>query len=256
MKKILCKFILVYYFLTQASLANIEIENLKSLITEKGATPLPKVEVDNDESYKLLLETQYDFILKEEINIIKDIKIAENSCKIMGYKPGFTEKNKKKFNTCVIEVWQARLVGKKFVSMQSKINTKDFTPEDLQKYFNDKLDDFNSVRNEQLKKNKDFKIKFEELGIKDKLEEVDYKKIVTYAIGIVAVYYISKTILDSLAEAKTAEAAVTSKTYTFQNPRLKIYTFQNPRYVSFCKYGKMIYARYRLIHPTMIYCNK
>jgi hypothetical protein len=130
--------------------------------------------------------------------------------------------------------------------MQSEINTKNFTAEELQKYFNDKLNEFYSVRNEQLKKNKDFKLKFNELGIKDKLEEVDYKKIVKYAIGIAAAYYISKTIFDSLAEAKAAETVATSKTYTFRNPR----------YVSFCRYGKMIYARYRLIHPTMVYCNK
>ena len=246
MKKIFSYIIIFYFILINFALASQSIDYLKSKILSKGAIPLIKTDVDDDDSYKELLQTQYEFILKEEIKIIKDIKIAENSCKIMGYKPGFTKKNKKKFNTCVLEVWQARLIGKKFVSMQSEIDTKNFTAEELQKYFNDKLDDFNSVRNEQLKKNKDFKIKFEELGIKDKLEEVDYKKIVTYAIGIVAVYYISKTILDSLAETKTAEAAVTSKTYTFQNPR----------YVSFCKYGKMIYARYRLIHPTMVYCNK
>ena len=47
--------------------------------------------------------------------------------------PIFTKKNKKKFNTCVLEVWQARLIGKKFVSMQSEIDTKDFTVEELQK---------------------------------------------------------------------------------------------------------------------------
>lgn len=246
MKKVILYALTIYIALINLTLASQSIETLKSKIIDKGATPLIKTDIDDDSSYEKLLKTQYEYILKEEVNIIKDIKVAENSCKIMGFKPGFTKKNKKKFNTCVLEVWQARLVGKKFVSMQSEINTKNFTAEELQKYFNDKLNEFYSVRNEQLKKNKDFKLKFNELGIKDKLEEVDYKKIVKYAIGIAAAYYISKTIFDSLAEAKAAETVATSKTYTFRNPR----------YVSFCRYGKMIYARYRLIHPTMVYCNK
>lgn len=246
MKKVILYTLTIYIALINLTLASQSIETLKSKIIDKGATPLIKTDIDDDSSYEKLLKTQYEYILKEEVNIIKDIKVAENSCKIMGFKPGFTKKNKKKFNTCVLEVWQARLVGKKFVSMQSEINTKNFTAEELQKYFNDKLNEFYSVRNEQLKKNKDFKLKFNELGIKDKLEEVDYKKIVKYAIGIAAAYYISKTIFDSLAEAKAAETVATSKTYTFRNPR----------YVSFCRYGKMIYARYRLIHPTMVYCNK
>jgi len=245
-KKVILYALTIYIALINLTLASQSIETLKSKIIDKGATPLIKTDIDDDSSYEKLLKTQYEYILKEEVNIIKDIKVAENSCKIMGFKPGFTKKNKKKFNTCVLEVWQARLVGKKFVSMQSEINTKNFTAEELQKYFNDKLNEFYSVRNEQLKKNKDFKLKFNELGIKDKLEEVDYKKIVKYAIGIAAAYYISKTIFDSLAEAKAAETVATSKTYTFRNPR----------YVSFCRYGKMIYARYRLIHPTMVYCNK
>ena len=138
--------------LINLALASQSVDSLKSKIISKGAIPLIKTDIDDDDSYEELLKTQYEFILKEEIKIIKDIKIAENSCKIMGYKPGFTKKNKKKFNTCVLEVWQARLIGKKFVSMQSEIDTKDFTPEELQKYFNDKLDEFNSVRSEQLKK--------------------------------------------------------------------------------------------------------
>ena len=246
MKKVILYTLTIYIALINLTLASQSIDTLKLKIIDKGATPLIKTDIDDDSSYEKLLKTQYEYILKEEVNIIKDIKVAENSCKIMGFKPGFTKKNKKKFNTCVLEVWQARLVGKKFVSMQSEINTKNFTAEELQKYFNDKLNEFYSVRNEQLKKNKDFKLKFNELGIKDKLEEVDYKKIVKYAIGIAAAYYISKTIFDSLAEAKAAETVATSKTYTFRNPR----------YVSFCRYGKMIYARYRLIHPTMVYCNK
>jgi hypothetical protein len=248
MKKFLCYLIVVNYFFIQSSLANTKIENLKSLIIKKGATPLIKIDIDDDKSYEELLETQYKFILEEEVKIIKDIKIAENSCKLMGYEPGFTKKNKKKFNTCVLEVWQARLIGKKFVSMQSEIDTKDFTAEELQKYFNDKLDVFNDVRNKQLKKNKRYKQKFKELGIKDKLEEIDYQKIVIYAIGIAAAYYIGKTILDSLDEAKAVESVASKSSSTV--------TFKNPRYVSLCNYGRMLYARYRIRHGTLIYCNK
>ena len=239
---------LIYYFLTSVTLANTEIENLKSLIIKKGATPLIKVAVDDEDGYKDLLKTQYEFILKEEIKIIKDIKIAENSCKIMGYKPGFTKKNKKKFNTCVLEVWEARLIGKKFVSMQSEIDTKDFTAEELQKYFNTKLDEFNKVRNLQLKKNKDYKKKFQELGIKDKLEEIDYQKIVVYAIGIAAAYYIGKTILDSLDDAKAAKDVT-------QSASSSIIKTTSPRNVSFCNYGRMLRSRYGVRHGTLIYCR-
>ena len=235
--------------LINLALASQSVDSLKSKIISKGAIPLIKTDVDDDDSYEELLKTQYEFILKEEIKIIKDIKIAENSCKIMGYKPGFTKKNKKKFNTCVLEVWQARLIGKKFVSMQSEIDTKDFTPEELQKYFNDKLDEFNSVRSEQLKKNKKFKKKFQEIGIKDKLENVDYEKIVIYAIGIVAAYYIGKTILDSLDDAKAAKDIAQSGSSSAKK-------IVNPQHVTFCNYGKMLYLRYRIRHGSLAFCSK
>ena len=104
MKKIASYIIIFYLILINFALANQSVDSLKSKIISKGAIPLIKTDVDDDDSYKELLKTQYEFILKEEIKIIKDIKIAENSCKIMGYKPGFTKKNKKKFNTCVLEV--------------------------------------------------------------------------------------------------------------------------------------------------------
>ena len=249
MKKIISYLIVFYLTLINLALASQSVDSLKSKIISKGAIPLIKTDVDDNDSYEELLKTQYEFILKEEIKIIKDIKIAENSCRIMGYKPGFTKKNKKKFNTCVLEVWQARLIGKKFVSMQSEIDTKDFTPEELQKYFNDKLDEFNSVRSEQLKKNKKFKKKFQEIGIKDKLENVDYEKIVIYAIGIVAAYYIGKTILDSLDDAKAAkDIAQTGSSSAGKTI--------NAQHVTFCNYGKMLYLRYRIRHGSLAFCSK
>jgi hypothetical protein len=249
-RKFLYYLIIIYYLLITASLAITEIENLKNLIILKGATPLIKIDVDDDKSYKNLLKTQYEFILKEEVKIIKDIKIAENSCKIMGYNPGYTKKNKKKFNTCVLEVWQARLIGKKFVSMQSEIDTRKLDADELQKYFNTKLDAFNKVRNIQLKKNKKFKERFKELGVKDKLEEVDYQKIVVYAIGIIAVYYVGKTILDSLDEAKAAKDIAQSGT----SNTAKIVNQQ--RNVSYCNYGKMLYGRYGIRHGALVYCSR
>ena len=248
MKKIISWISIIYFVLIDVSLASQSIDLLKSKIIKKGAIPLIRVDIDDKKSYEELLRTQYEFILKEEIKIIKDIKIAENSCKIMGYKPGFTKKNKKKFNTCVLEVWEARLIGKKFVSMQSEIDTKDFTAEELQKYFNTKLDEFNKVRNLQLKKNKDYKKKFQELGIKDKLEEIDYQKIVVYAIGIAAAYYIGKTILDSLDDAKAAKDVT-------QSASSSIIKTTSPRNVSFCNYGRMLYSRYGVRHGTLIYCR-
>jgi hypothetical protein len=61
---------LIYYLLASITLANTEIENLKSLIIKKGAALLIKVDVDDEGSYKELLRTQYEFILKEEIKQI------------------------------------------------------------------------------------------------------------------------------------------------------------------------------------------
>ena len=248
MKKIISWISIIYFVLIDVSLASQSIDLLKSKIIKKGAIPLIRVDIDDKKSYEELLKTQYEFILKEEIKIIKDIKIAENSCKIMGYKPGFTKKNKKKFNTCVLEVWEARLIGKKFVSMQSEIDTRDFTAEELQKYFNTKLDEFNKVRNLQLKKNKDYKKKFQELGIKDKLEEIDYQKIVVYAIGIAAAYYIGKTILDSLDDAKAAKDVT-------QSASSSIVKTTSPRNVTLCNYGRMLRSRYGVRHGTLIYCR-
>lgn len=251
MKKSIC--VLIFCFLYTAILkANSEIEDLKNQINLKGATPLIKTDIDDDKSYKNLLKTQYEFILKEEIKIIKDIKIAENSCKIMGFKPGFTKKNKKKFNTCVLEVWQARLIGKKFVSMQSEIDTRNLNADELQKYFNNKLDIFNKVRNTQLKKNAKFKEKFKELGIKDKLDEVDYQKIVIYAIGIVAVYYIGKTMLDSLDEAKAAKDITPKGTSEVSSAAQEL----RRRNVTYCNYGKMLLARYGVRHGALRFCLK
>ena len=234
-----------------------EIENLKNQINLKGATPLIKTDIDDDKSYENLLKTQYEFILKEEIKIIKDIKIAENSCKIMGFKPGFTKKNKKKFNKCVLEVWQARLIGKKFVSMQSEIDTRNFTAEELQTYFNKKLDAFNEVRNKQLKKNESFKKKFEQLGVKDKLSEVDYQKIVVYAIGIVVVYYIGKTMMDSLEEAKISkDVAQSGSTTVSRAANSKNIEYVSRRNITYCNYGKMLLARYGYRHGALRFCSR
>ena len=246
MKKLISLAIIFYLILIEISLARQSIEDLKNSIIQKGAMPLIKTDVDDDSSYKKLLETQYKFILDEEIKIIKDIKIAENMCKIMGINDSAFKK--KKFAKCVLEVWQARLIGKKFVSMQSEINTRDFTAEELQEYFNTKLDAFNEVRKEQLKKNKKFKKKFDDLGIKDKLNDVDYQKIVIYAIGIVAAYYIGKTILESLDEAKAAKEVAESSSKTAK--------YVNPSWRNFCNYGRMLYVRYRIRHGSLVYCNK
>ena len=70
MKKLICYSMLIYYLLASITLANTEIENLKSLIIKKGAALLIKVDVDDEGSYKELLRTQYEFILKEEIKQI------------------------------------------------------------------------------------------------------------------------------------------------------------------------------------------
>ena len=249
MKKMISFTIIFYLSLISLALASKTIDSLKSKIINKGATPLIKIDIDDDDSYKELLKTQYEFILKEEIKIIKDIKVAENTCRLMGFEPSLTKKKKKKFNTCVLEVWELRLIGKKFASMQSEIDTKDFTAEELQRYFDTKLDGFNKMRKSQLKKNKKFKKRFKELWIKDKLEKIDYKKIVVYAIGIAAAYYIGKTILDSLDDVKAAKDIT-------QSGSSGVAKTINPRNVSYCNYGKMLWGRYGIRHGALVYCNR
>ena len=93
------------------------------------------------------------------------------------------------------------------------------------------------------------KQKFQEIGIKDKLEQVDYEKIVIYAIGIVAAYYIGKTILDSLDDAKAAKDIAQSGSSSAAKT-------VNPQYVTFCNYGKMLYARYGMRHGSLGFCNR
>jgi len=246
-KKSISFLIIFYLILIEATLASQSIDSLKSKIIKKGAVPLIKTEVDDNITYKDLLETQYKFILKEEIKIIKDIKVAENSCKIMGINNSKFKKKKKNFAQCVLEVWQARLIGKKFVSMQSEINTQDFDADELQEYFNKELRSFNEIRKKQMKKNINFKKKFKKLGVKEKLEKVDYEKIVLYAIGIVAVYYIGKAIGDSLADAKIAKEASSSAKSTVR--------VLKPKNQTLCNYGRMLFVRYRIRHGTLVYCN-
>ena len=237
----------MYLTLVDVALASQSIDTLKSKIIEKGALPLIKTDIDSNASYKNLLETQYKFILEEEIRIIRDIKVAENTCKIMGINDSSFKKKKKKFSQCVIEVWQAKLIGKKFATMQREISTKDFDADDLQKYFNKELTLFNKIREKQLKKNKNFKKSFENLGVKEKLEEVDYKKIVLYAIGIVAAYYLGKAIGDSISDAKAAKEVTKSAKSTTK--------VLKPRNQTLCNYGRMLFVRYRIRHGTLIYCK-
>ena len=244
MNKFISFVIIFYLILIEVALANQSIDILKSKIIEKGALPLIKTEADNDSTYKNLLENQYKFILDEEIKIIKDIKIAENSCKIMGINDSTFKKKKKKFAQCVLEVWQARLIGKKFATMQSEINTQDFDADELQKYFNKELKSFNEIRKKQIRKNLVFKKKFNKLGVKEKLEKVDYEKIVLYAIGIVVAYHIGKAIGDTLMDAKAAKEASSSATRVLK-----------PRNQSLCNYGRMLHARYRFMHPSLVYCQ-
>lgn len=247
MKKIVSFLIVFYLILIDATLANQSINTLKSKIIEKGAIPLIKTEVDDDTTYEDLLETQYKFILEEEIKIIKDIKVAENSCKIMGINDSKLKKKKKKFAQCVLEVWQARLIGKKFATMQSEMNTQDFDADELQEYFNKELKSFNEMRKKQMKKNINFKKRFKELGVKEKLEKVDYEKVVLYAIGIVAAYYIGKAIGDSLNEAKIAKEASSSAKSTAK--------VLKPKNQTLCNYGRMLFVRYRIRHGSLIYCK-
>ena len=90
---------------------------------------------------------------------------------------------------------------------------------------------------------------FENLGIKDKLNEIDYQKIVIYAIGIAAAYYIGKTILDSLDEAEAVKQLSNSSSSTAKSVKPAWWKHR-------CNYGRMIFARYRTYSPALSYCNK
>jgi len=234
-------------FLTQSVKASFSTDQLKEKIREKGGQPLIKIQIDDDREYKNLLEKQYEFLLDEEIKIIKDIKIAENTCKLMGFNNNIFKK--KKFNKCVLEVWQIKLNGKKFMSLQNQTYTKNFNSKELQKYFDDEFKSFNENRKAQLKNNKKLKKEINKLKRKDKLEKIDYKKIVAYAIGIAVTYYIGKTILDSLSEAKAVKEVSQSASSVARKGT-------NTQNIAFCNYGRMLYVRYGIRHGSLMFCNK
>ena len=76
MNKILKLSIIIIFFIQTNAYSSYSVQDLKDQIEKKGMVVLPKLENDTTETYKDKLKAQYEFITPQEINIIKDIKIA------------------------------------------------------------------------------------------------------------------------------------------------------------------------------------
>ena len=180
------------------SYAKMSVKKLIRTIEKKGAVPISRDFVNDDQIYRDVLEAQYNYVIEQEKKIIYDINIAKNMCRIMGFSEGVL--GKKEFTKCVLKVWETRLIGKKFKNMQTEIDEHNVAIQKYQSSFNPQAASFNQVREKQMKKNISFGKKFEKLKLKEKITNVDYGKIVTYAIGIAAAYYIGKTLGKALSK--------------------------------------------------------
>ena len=119
MNKILKLIVFIIFFIQTNAYSSYSVQDLKDQIEKKGMVVLPKLENDNTETYKDKLKAQYEFIIQQEINIIKDIKIAENMCRIMGHSKSILKKQK--FAKCVLEIWHIRLNNNDFLNMENLI---------------------------------------------------------------------------------------------------------------------------------------
>ena len=234
MSKTLKLSIIIIFFIQTNSYSSYSVQDLKDQIEKKGMVVLPKLENDTTETYKDKLKAQYEFITQQEINIIKDIKIAENMCRIMGHSKSIIKK--KKFAKCVLEVWHIRLNNNDFLNMENASNIKNLNSEELLKYFDYQLASFNEVRKKQLKQNRKYKNNLKKIEIKDKLNQIDYEKIVVYAIGIVAAYYLGKILADKIFDS---EDVVSSSSNLSKATRVPQY-----RNKEACGYGVMIMRQY------------
>lgn len=165
-------------------------------IEKSGVEPLDRSLFASDEDYKEMIKTQYSFIKEEKTKILKDMSVAKNTCKIMGFNDKYP--NKKRFKECVLEVWQTRLIGKQYVKMQNEINTQDENLNDiLLAYDGGYVEKLNKSRKRQIKKNS---------YLRDQLAKVDYGTAVKYALGIAAAYYLGKTLAEIVKVKPVAKA--------------------------------------------------
>ena len=156
MNRILKLSIIIIFFTQTSVYSSYSVQDIKDQIEKKGMVVLPKLESDSTETYKDKLKAQYEFITQQEINIIKDIKIAENMCRIMGHSKSILKK--KKFAKCVLEVWHIRLNNNDFLNKENASNIKNLNSEELLKYFDYQLASFNEVRKNNLSKIENIKI--------------------------------------------------------------------------------------------------
>ena len=120
--------------------------------------------------------------------------------------------------------------------MENASNIKNLNSEELLKYFDYQLASFNEVRKKQLKQNRKYKNNLKKIEIKDKLNQIDYEKIVVYAIGIVAAYYLGKILADKIFDSKDV---VSSSSNLSKAARVPQY-----RNKAACGYGVMIMRQY------------
>ena len=114
MKKLL-GILVLGLLLSSNAYAEMSLKKLIKNIEKTGATVLSGVFMDNEQTYREVLEVQYAYVKEEEKKIIEDINIAKNTCKIMGFREIL---GRKEFSKCVLQVWQTRLIGKKYKMMQ------------------------------------------------------------------------------------------------------------------------------------------
>jgi len=84
------------------SYAKMSVKKLIKTIEKKGAVAISRDFVNDDQTYRDVLEAQYNYVIEQEKKIIYDINIAKNMCKIMGFSKSIL--GKKEFTKCVLKV--------------------------------------------------------------------------------------------------------------------------------------------------------
>lgn len=194
MKKIILTIII---FLACSNLSAKSIKSLEKQLEDKGVIPIDRRLVSGgEESYKNALEAQYYYVLEQEKFIIHDINVARNSCKIMGFSDNFLQK--KQFANCVLKVWETRLIGKKFLSMKEEYESQEVRFKQIPNNTNVISASLNDYKSKQIEVNEKSNFEYQKIKLKEKLANVDYGKIVKYALGIAVAYYAGKMIGEAL----------------------------------------------------------
>jgi hypothetical protein len=91
---------------------------------------------------------------------------------------------------------------------------------------------FNQFRDEQMAKNISYNEDYEELKLKGKITRIDYRKVVKYAIGIAAAYYMGKVIGEAI-QKRAEEKGVSEAAKSVAGSKSS----------TLCRYGKVLWSR-------------